>query len=128
MINISVDVSEAKEIMSSIAKEGRERTDVLIHWLKQTMRTTIEGLLKAEMTVVLDRQPYERSGQEGVNYRNGSRERTLSLGTLGRLQLRVPRDRAGKYQSQFLPFRNMNRNWRTYTLTSQKHFYTLKAA
>lgn len=70
------------------------------------VKEAMEALLRAELTVVLDRERYERSRGGRRNYRNGSRERTVSLGTWGPLRIRVPRDRAGEYRSQFLPFRN----------------------
>jgi putative transposase len=101
MISISVDVVEAKRMMKGIGKEGRERTGALLAWAKEMARKAIEGLLRAELTVILEREADEC----GVDHRNGYRSRTLVLGTLGSLLLRIPRDRQGKYRTEFLPFR-----------------------
>ncbi len=49
----------------------------------------------------------ERTRQETgeISWRNGYRSRSLSVAGIGRLVVRVPRDRRGRYRSELLPFR-----------------------
>lgn len=102
MVNISIDISEAKALLKLARQEGKKRGFSLLEWARETMRQTVEGLLKAELSVLLEREP----GKEGeVNWRNGYRRRTLSLAGLGPVAIRVPRDRQGRYRSEILPFR-----------------------
>ena len=101
MISISVDVVGAKRMMKEIGIEGRKRTTSLLTWAREMVRRAIEELLRAELTVILERE----ADAGTVDQRNGYRSRRLVLGTLGSLLLRVPRDRQGKYRTEFLPFR-----------------------
>jgi putative transposase len=59
--------------------------------------------MKAELVVHLGRDPYERKPQR--NHRNGYRTRRITVKNLGRLELRIPRDRAGGFRSAVVPER-----------------------
>ncbi len=101
MVTVTIDVSEAKQMWEQTRADGRRRFEALTEWLRESARATIEALLRAELTVLL-----ERDRAAGVsNSRNGYRTRSLSVAGLGRLLLRVPRDRRGRYRSDVLPFR-----------------------
>jgi transposase-like protein len=61
------------------------------------LKPILNQILQAEMTEHLGASPEERtSGRQG--YRNGSYRRKLTT-RVGRLELEVPRDREGEFQT-----------------------------
>jgi putative transposase len=58
--------------------------------------------MKAELTHFLGREEYERNKGES-NHRNGSYCRDFCIKGIGEVEVRVPRDRNGEYQTQVLP-------------------------
>jgi putative transposase len=69
-------------------------------WFLEKARCWINGLLEGELSAFLRRRRYERGSP---NHRNGYRPRWLNMLGLGRLAIRVPRDRQGQFKSSFLP-------------------------
>ena len=101
-MTITIDISEAKALLEAGIGEGKKRAFSLMEWARESLRQTLEGLLKAELTVLLER---EAGSAEPSNWRNGYRSRTVSLAGLGPMELKIPRDRQGKYRTELLPFR-----------------------
>jgi len=101
MIRVAIDVTDAKSLLADLGN-GRERLQAVVAWTRQWVRRGLEALLRAELTVLLER---EQGTTDSPNWRNGYRSRTLSIAGLGPLGLRVPRDRQGHYRSELLPFR-----------------------
>lgn len=65
--------------------------------VKGLLRHTIQQLLEEELTAFLNAEPYDRTeGRRG--YRNGYKPRTLTT-RVGRLELMVPKDREGRFQT-----------------------------
>ena len=62
------------------------------------LRHTIQEVLEEEMTAFLNAEPYTRT-EERRGYRNGYKPRTL-LTRVGRLELMVPKDREGRFQTE----------------------------
>ena len=67
------------------------------------MQTWINGLLEAERDEFLGRARHERLDEEHDNYRNGYRPRRINFFGLGKIALKVPRDRKGEFESVWLP-------------------------
>lgn len=66
---------------------------------RAVVRTVFEQVMEAEMTVLLQAQPYERSAQRR-GQRNGTYPRSLTT-SFGHLKdLQVPRDRAGEFETR----------------------------
>ncbi len=63
----------------------------------------LSQVMQVELTRFLGRQPYERVGEGESNHRNGSYPRNITLKKIGEVEVKVPRDRKGKYQTQVLP-------------------------
>src|SRR5436305_21199 len=64
-------------------------------FLRALVRTALQEVLEAEMTQALDAEKGERAaGRQG--YRSGYYGRTL-INRVGKLELRVPQDRAGRF-------------------------------
>jgi transposase-like protein len=58
--------------------------------------------MKEELSDFLGRDPYVRC-HEDVNHRNGSYHRTFTLKDIGEVDLKVPRDRNGLFNTQVIP-------------------------
>jgi putative transposase len=67
-------------------------------FLREIVRETMQQLLEAEMTDTLGAGPGERTG-ERLGYRAGHYPRTL-VTRVGKLELRVPRDRDGRFSTE----------------------------
>ncbi len=66
-------------------------------WMKSLIKAAVQEVLEAEMTELLGAGPHERQeGRQG--YRAGYYERGL-VTRVGKLELRVPRDRHGQFQT-----------------------------
>src|SRR2546426_706087 len=68
---------------------------------------TQEGgcVLEAERDEFLGRGRYASLDEQHDNYRNGYRRRVLNFFGLGKIELKVPRDRKGEFESAWLPER-----------------------
>jgi len=62
----------------------------------------LSQLMDVERTHVLGREKYERT-EGSPDHRNGSYERTFCMKGIGEIDVRVPRDREGKYHTQIIP-------------------------
>jgi putative transposase len=62
----------------------------------------LTALMEWELTMHLGRKRYERSRGE-VNHRNGSSPRKFTMKGLGEVEVKVPRDRQGQFQTKVLP-------------------------
>ena len=67
-------------------------------WLRELVEMLAQELLEVEFEEFLGAEPYERS-EDREGYRNGYRERDLFT-RVGKLKLRVPRDREGKFSTR----------------------------
>lgn len=74
--------------------------------LRALLKHTIQQVLEEEMTAFLNAEPYLRTeGRRG--YRNGYKPRVL-MTRVGRLELMVPKDREGRFQTEL--FEKYQRN------------------
>ncbi|MEW6110144.1 MAG: IS256 family transposase [Nitrospirota bacterium] len=62
----------------------------------------LTNLMKAELTHFLGREEYER-GEGETNHRNGDYPRKFCIKGIGEVDVQVPRDRKGQYQTRILP-------------------------
>ncbi len=74
--------------------------------LKVLLKHTIQQVLEEELTAFLNAEPYTRT-EERRGYRNGYKPRTLNT-RVGRLDLMVPKDREGRFQTEL--FEKYQRN------------------
>jgi putative transposase len=101
VLNLS---TEGKAEKKEAGEEKRQKRS-LKRYLLEKMQVWINSLLEAERDEFLGRGRHEPlSGKEG-NYRNGYRPRGINFFGLGRIELRVPRDRKGEFSSAWLPDR-----------------------
>jgi transposase-like protein len=77
----------------------------LKQYVLEKLRTWVNSLLEAERDEFLGRGRHQPLDEEHANYRNGYRPRKINFFGLGEIQLRVPRDRQGQFESEWLPER-----------------------
>ena len=68
--------------------------------IRALLRQTIQQVLEEELTAFLKAEPYSRT-EERLGYRNGYKPRML-LTRVGRLDLMVPKDREGRFQTELI--------------------------
>jgi transposase-like protein len=66
--------------------------------LKALTKTVIETALDEEMSEHLGYDKHDPSGRNLANSRNGKRSKTVLTGTVGQVDLEVPRDRGGTFE------------------------------
>ena len=87
-------------------------------WLRDLMEWLFQELLDLEFNEHLGVEPYERS-EERQGYRNGYRQRELFT-RVGRITIRVPRDREGKFSTQL--FERYQRSEKALVLALQESY------
>jgi len=85
-------------------------------FLRQIVQQVCQDLLQTELDRFLEAGPYERT-QSRKGYRNGRRPRTL-MTRVGSVELLVPRDREGRFQSEL--FERYQRSEKALVLTLQQ--------
>ena len=72
----------------------------LKRYVLEKLRTWVNSLLEAERDEFLGRGRHQPLDESHDNYRNGYRPRKINFFGLGEVELRVPRDRKGAFESQ----------------------------
>jgi putative transposase len=105
-MKLEVSVSEVIQAFKEI-QEIKEQPGKILEMVKTEVPKAIgdylSQIMQVELTRFLGRQPYERVEAEETNHRNGSYSRSLTLKKIGEVEVKVPRDRQGKYQTQVIP-------------------------
>ncbi len=99
--------------LQKIKEDGREED-----WLRQLVEWLVQELLETEFSEFLGADPYERT-EDRQGYRNGYREREL-VTRVGRLALRVPRDREGRFSTEL--FERYQRSEKALVLALQESY------
>jgi putative transposase len=90
----------------TIFKELQEKPEKLFEMIRVDIRESVgeylSELMDVERTQFLGRERYEH-GQGDVNDRNGSYPRNFTLKGIGEVQVEVPRDRNGEFETQVIP-------------------------
>ena len=106
MLQLSVNLPELREMAKNIPQLGANGVmDLMKLDIKSQATEFINGLMDCEFELFLGRDKYERiSGLEisERHLRNGHYQRTFAVKGLGRLNVKVPRDRQGNYQTKVL--------------------------
>jgi transposase-like protein len=69
--------------------------------MREMFKKTIERLLKAEQEAHLGYPPYDESGKNSGNSRNGYTSKKVKS-SLGEIEVKVPRDRNGEFEPKTL--------------------------
>lgn len=87
-------------------------------WLRELVEWLVQEMLNLEFKEYLGAEPYERS-EERQGYRNSHRQREL-ITRVGRLTLRVPRDREGHFSTEL--FERYQRSEKALVLALQESY------
>ncbi|PIR35756.1 MAG: IS256 family transposase [Bdellovibrio sp. CG11_big_fil_rev_8_21_14_0_20_39_38] len=106
MLQLSVNLPELREMAKNIPQLGANGVmDLMKLDIKSQATDFINGLMECEFELFLGRDKYERVSGLQISdriLRNGHYQRTFAVKGLGRLNVKVPRDRKGKYQTKVL--------------------------
>jgi putative transposase len=97
LMKVVVRVRDAVELARRFESSPREAMREVVEHVRDGVRQTLEEVMDAEIGLFLG-QSAEQS-----NKRNGYVTRTFAIKGLGAIQLRVPRDRAGRFDSNVVP-------------------------
>lgn len=107
-------LQEALEQHLETLKAGEESDD----WIRDLVEWLLQEVLDVEFGQFLGAAPYERS-QDRKGYRNGYYQRELFT-RVGRLTLRVPRDRQGRFSTEI--FERYQRSEKALVLALQESY------
>jgi len=101
-MKVEISVPEVVEIFNEIQQTPEKLFDLIRVDIQETVGEYLSAMMNAEMTHFLGRKPYERTAAK-KNHRNGSYQRNFALKGIGNVQVQVPRDRQGEFQTNVLP-------------------------
>jgi len=96
-LQIQISVPDARRAVEAFAQDRKAALRAFTTSVRETAAKTLNGLLNAEIGFFL-----ESPGQAG-NKRNGYRTREYALKGVGTMQIRLPRDRDGVFESAIIP-------------------------
>ena len=99
MLNISTEPTRP----NAEAETAPPKKASLKRYVLEKLQAWVNSLLEAERDEFLGRGRHQPLDERHDNYRNGYRPRKVNLFGLGKVELRVPRDRKGEFESQWLP-------------------------
>ncbi len=108
-MKLDFTVSEVKELINQLTDRDTFMETIRVD-VREAVGSLMSNLMDAELTHHLGRDRYERLNGR-CNHRNGKYGRKLTLKGIGEVNLKVPRDRLGTFQTRVIP------KWRRYEQT-----------
>jgi putative transposase len=99
---MEISVAEVSELINEIRKQPESLFEMIRANIQETVGSYLSTLMDVELTEFLGRDRYERSLRE-VNHRNGSYGRKFTLKGIGKVDVKVPRDREGEFKTEVIP-------------------------
>jgi len=104
-MKLEVNVPELVEVFKEIQKQPEQIFEMIRLDVREIVGDYMTAMMNAELTHFLGREPYAR-GQGEVNHRNGSYDRAFTLKNIGEVEVKIPRDRKGKFTTNVIPRRS----------------------
>jgi putative transposase len=101
-MQLEVTVPEVFEVFKEICVAPGKLFEMMRLDLRELAGDYLTALMEWELTIHLGRKRYERCRGES-NHRNGSYPRRFTVKGVGEVEVKVPRDRQGKFQTAVLP-------------------------
>jgi putative transposase len=101
-MKMEITVAEVMEIINGIHEEQQNLFEMIRESVQETVGQYLSILMDKEMSHFLGRDRYVRC-HENTNHRNGSYRRKFTLKGIGKVDLKVPRDRNGLFSSEVIP-------------------------
>ncbi len=99
-MKMDITVTEVRELINQLT-DRETFMEALRVDVREGVGKFMSNLMDSELTQHLGRGRYERHGGR-CNYRNGKYGRKLTLKGIGEVNLKVPRDRMGTYQTRVI--------------------------
>lgn len=105
MIKFEINLAEVRQVLQALPKNREKLFEMMRFDVRGAASKYLNGLMKTELSFFLGRDKYQRSliDFSERNYRNGFYTRAFAVKGVGKLTVRVPRDRLGEYQTTVLP-------------------------
>jgi putative transposase len=101
-MELKVSVSEAIALIKEVENVPAKILEYIGMNIQKEVGAFLTNLMEQELTHHVGREKYER--KDGItDYRNGSYTRTFCIKGVGDVELKVPRDRDGNFQTRVLP-------------------------
>lgn len=101
-MSLEINVPEVFEVFKEICVAPEKLFDMMRLDLREIAGNYLTALMEWELTIHLGRKRYERR-RGTVNHRNGSYPRHFTIKDIGEVEIKVPRDRQGTFQTAVLP-------------------------
>ena len=101
-MKVEISVPEVVSVFKEIQEKPENLFEMIRVDIRQSVGEYLSELMTTELTHFLGREAYERMEGE-VNHRNGSYPREFTLKGVGKVDVRVPRDRKGDFKTQIIP-------------------------
>jgi putative transposase len=101
-MELKVSVSEAIALIKEVENVPAKILEFIGMNIQKEVGAFLTNLMDRELTDHVGREKYERK-EGSSDYRNGSYTRTFCIKGIGNVEVRVPRDRDGDFQTQVLP-------------------------
>ncbi len=101
-MKVEISVPEVVSIFNEIQEKSENIFEMIRVEIRENVGEYLSRLMDMERTQFLGRERYEH-GQGEVNHRNGSYPRNFTLKGIGEVQVEVPRDRKGEFETQVIP-------------------------
>ncbi|NBV29041.1 IS256 family transposase [bacterium] len=110
MLQLNVNLPELRDFAKALPEFKGNLFSLVRLDIKQAATEFVNDLLQCEFDLFIGREKYQRDSVEikGRNLRNGFYQRKFSVKGLGKLIIKVPRDRSGKFKTSALaPYKRM---------------------
>jgi putative transposase len=101
-MELKVSVSEAIALIKEVENVPARILEYIGMNVQKEVGAFLSNLMDRELTDHVGREKYERK-EGNSDYRNGAYTRTFCIKGIGDVEVRVPRDRNGDFQTQVLP-------------------------
>jgi len=106
MLNVSINLSEIRDFAKNLPQMKENIFEIMNLDTKRIAKEFLETMMSAEISLFLGRERYERQPLVALktrNYRNGWYNRSFCVKGIGQIEMRVPRDRQGNFQTTIIP-------------------------
>lgn len=106
MLNVSLDLAEVRDFAKNLPQMKDNIFQIMNLDTKRIAKDFLETMMSAEISLFLGREKYQRQTLVAVksrNYRNGWYNRSFCIKGIGQIEMRVPRDRRGSFQTSIIP-------------------------
>ena len=101
-MKIEINVPDVRNFIKGIQKKPAKFFQLIRYDVRKSVGRYLTELMKEELTQFLGREHYQRKGDDD-NHRNGSYGRSYTLKGIGKVEVKVPRDRRGEFKTNVIP-------------------------